>query len=103
MGRCWLKFFAMVMFGVVFCTSVFAQSEIPSDLRISLERSGCFGRCPNYKVTISADGTVSFVRNSFLPSAFSRDGETGPLAKEQLTREKLQLLMAEFESVNFNF
>ena len=34
--------------------------DIPQDLKITLERAGCFGFCPDYKLTITADGAVVF-------------------------------------------
>src|SRR6059058_5801427 len=34
--------------------------EIPKDTLITLERTACFGTCPVYKLTISADGKVAF-------------------------------------------
>jgi hypothetical protein len=34
--------------------------------QITLERSECFGSCPAYSITISADGTVSYQGDSFV-------------------------------------
>ena len=31
-----------------------------SDFEVELERRGCFGRCPSYRVSLSADGEVRF-------------------------------------------
>ena len=31
-----------------------------SDFEVELERRGCFGRCPSYRVSLSADGQVRF-------------------------------------------
>ena len=42
-----------------------------SKLRISLERSACFGWCPDYRVTISGDGSVIFTTD---------DGPVDPVA-----------------------
>jgi hypothetical protein len=33
-----------------------SQQQIPKNTLIILERTGCLGTCPAYKVTISADG-----------------------------------------------
>lgn len=43
-----------------------AQQAIPPDLFITLERSICYGSCPDYKLTISADGTVTFEGRQFV-------------------------------------
>lgn len=32
----------------------------PADFSITLERGACYGSCPDYKVTISGDGTIRF-------------------------------------------
>lgn len=39
--------------------SAWPQSD-PADFSVTLERGACFGTCPDYKVTISGDGTVRF-------------------------------------------
>ena len=31
-----------------------------NEIQISLERTICFGRCPNYRVTIEGDGSVTY-------------------------------------------
>lgn len=48
--------------GPVNATPVIAATpaSISKDLLITLERGSCFGRCPQYTVTISADGKVEF-------------------------------------------
>src|SRR5947208_1474873 len=43
-----------------------AQKAIPRDLRITLERSTCFGTCPDYKLTVTGDGTVVFEGREFV-------------------------------------
>jgi hypothetical protein len=38
-----------------------AQSSAPADdFSLTLERIGCLGRCPDYKVTIQSDGTLLY-------------------------------------------
>jgi uncharacterized protein DUF6438 len=39
---------------------------VPQDTLITLERTGCYGMCPIYKVSISADGAVVFEGNRFV-------------------------------------
>jgi hypothetical protein len=38
-----------------------SQEPIPPDTLITLQRSDCFFTCPEYDITISADGTVSYL------------------------------------------
>ncbi len=53
-------FFACIL--LIFAgTSASAQNvKIHADLRITLERTMCFGTCPDYKLTIRANGSVLF-------------------------------------------
>ncbi|MES1200743.1 MAG: DUF6438 domain-containing protein [Pseudomonadota bacterium] len=41
-------------------------SQPASDIRITLERTPCFGFCPDYTVTISGDGAVSYNGRRFV-------------------------------------
>ena len=53
-----------------------SAQEIPKDWKVTLERPGCFGNCPDYKITIAANGDVCFR---------GRDGkETGRLSKQEV-------------------
>ncbi|HEY0049711.1 MAG TPA: DUF6438 domain-containing protein, partial [Pyrinomonadaceae bacterium] len=64
-----LKFFAILLI-FASCrnaassrTDFPADSEIPEDLTITLERTGCYATvnvCPTYKLTVKADGAVVF-------------------------------------------
>lgn len=54
--RCFLA--VTVMFSLA-CASGNRAAEMPPT-RIVLERSGCYGNCPAYRVTITIDGTVKF-------------------------------------------
>jgi hypothetical protein len=52
------------------------SQEVPKDWKVTLERPGCFGSCPNYKITIDANGAVYF-RN--------HDGDgAGRLSKQEV-------------------
>jgi len=53
---------------------------------VTMHRSGCFGRCPSYSVTILADGAVAFSGERFV-------GATGP-QKGQADPSKLKALQA---------
>ena len=43
----------------------FPDTSDRSSVRITLERSGCLGRCPAYSVTISGDGRVDYSGGQF--------------------------------------
>lgn len=67
--------------------------EISKDTLITIERGECFGRCPQYKLTISGDGKVSF------------DGKENTKVKgkasAELTTEEVAQLLLEFEKIGF--
>ena len=68
--------------------------DIPPDLKITLERTECFGFCPVYKLTITADGTVVFEGRRFVK-------QEGAQIRSAVNRERLKQLMAEFDRVKF--
>jgi uncharacterized protein DUF6438 len=68
--------------------------DIPQDLKITLERTECFGYCPVYKLTITADGAVVFEGRRFVK-------QEGATIKSAISRERLKQLMAEFDRVKF--
>ena len=41
-------------------------SKVPADTKISMSRTACYGRCPVYTVTISADGAVAWNGKRFV-------------------------------------
>jgi hypothetical protein len=63
-------------------------------VRITLERSVCFGFCPDYTVTISGDGQVAYEGRRFVNVA-GRQSATIPAAD-------VQRLLARFDAVGFN-
>jgi hypothetical protein len=66
----------------------------PQDLMITLERTGCYGICPVYKLTITADGAVEFEGRRFVK-------QEGVTIKSAISLERLKELMAEFDRVKF--
>lgn len=67
--------------------------DIPRDTVITLERTRCYGMCPSYKITISADGSVTFEGRHFVK-------EVG-IVKSTISRERLQELLAAFDRINY--
>ncbi len=66
---------------------------IPADTEIVLERQRCDLRCPVYKLTISADGSVVYEGRSFVK-------RTG-IVRGSIGKEKLSELIAEIERINY--
>ena len=78
----------------------YAQREIPKDMVITLKRTMCFGWCPAYTLTITADGTVKFTPTGTY--VYRRDGvmPSLPLTRS-ITADQLRILIAELEKINF--
>ena len=70
-----------------------SQQTIPPDTLITLERPGCFLFCPEYTLTISADGLVTY-------DGKARVRVIGK-AQTQISREKVQVLIAAFLKARF--
>ena len=66
---------------------------IPRDLVIVLERGICFGTCPVYKLTISANGSVEFEGRHYV----KKKG----MIRTTISREQLKDLVAEFEKARY--
>lgn len=73
-----------------------AATQIPSrpdedvsatDFRVALRRSGCFGRCPSYRVSVDGDGTVRFVGERFTAAVGEQNGRIALAAVMQLRAE----------------
>ena len=67
--------------------------EVPIDTVITLERTLCYGMCPSYKLTISADGAVLFEGREFVKKVGS--------AKSSISQETLRELIERFEKINY--
>lgn len=69
------------------------QKAVPSDTKILLERTICFGTCPVYKLTIYADGKVEFSGEKFV-NAIGQHVKT-------ISQEKVASILAEADNINF--
>src|SRR6184192_765476 len=74
-------------------TSRISQQTVSPDTLITLERPGCFFFCPAYTLTISADGLVTFEGKAHVRVIGK--------AQTQVSREKVQLLVAAFLKARF--
>lgn len=70
-----------------------AQQSVPTDTIIMLERSICSGSCPDYKLTVTADGAVTFEGYKFVKV-------TGNATKT-ISQGQLLQLIAEFEKAKY--
>ena len=57
-----------------------------STVEITLERTECYGWCPNYTVTISGDGTVRYEGRTFVKEVGVREGQVSPETVRDLVR-----------------
>jgi len=74
-------------------TAIAPIEEIPRDLVIVLDRGFCFGTCPEYKLTISANGSVEFRGRHYV----KKKG----IVRTTISREQLKHLVAEFEKAKY--
>jgi len=72
--------------------SALSDSEL-SAITITMERTGCYGNCPSYVLTIKGNGTVEYVGRENVNVKGTRQG-TNKL-------ETLRSLMAEFARAGF--
>jgi hypothetical protein len=70
----------------------FTQS-IPPDTVITLERTVCYGMCPSYKITIEANGAVTFEGRQFV--------KTAGISKSNISKATLRELLAAFNKVGY--
>jgi hypothetical protein len=70
-----------------------SSQAVPRDTLIRLERTVCFGTCPSYKLTIKADGSVTFEGHRCVKHIGT--------AKSAIPREQLRKLLAMFEETKF--
>ena len=65
----------------------FAQSPAAEPVEITLQRTTCFGTCPEYTVTLRDDGTVTYSGRQFVRIAGDHTWKIDPAAVRALARE----------------
>jgi hypothetical protein len=83
----------LVVIACNYPSSLTAQQTIPEDTLITLERSTCLGWCPDYKLTISADGAVTFEGRQYV--------KVKGLAKGSISLEDLCKLIKAFQAASY--
>jgi hypothetical protein len=74
--------------------AVSGQAQTPTnDTKITLERWGCFGTCPVYKLSISGDGSVVYQGKAYVNS----EG----IHKSRISRSDAQTLIQRFLDLKF--
>jgi hypothetical protein len=66
--------------------AIAADSTPADDVEIALERTGCLGTCPVYKLTIKSDGSVLYEGDSYVRAKDARKRKIPASAVEQLAR-----------------
>jgi hypothetical protein len=69
------------------------QLKEKAELSLKMERSGCYGRCPIYDLTIQPNGKIIFEGKFWT--------KVKGTAEDKLTEEQLKQLTAEIEKANF--
>lgn len=85
--------FAILLWCFIGADSGELQRTIPADTLITLKRTNCFYTCPDYIVTISAEGKVVFEGNANVKVKGRSETTIGP--------EKVQQLIEAFEKAKF--
>lgn len=72
----------------------------PASVRITLERTRCFGSCPAYKVSIDGNGSVLFEGETYVAQVGARNGTADPAAVLELYE---QFRAADFLSLDDHY
>ncbi|MFC2024287.1 DUF6438 domain-containing protein [Chloroflexota bacterium] len=95
MKKIWLVVTILIL-SVSFAGCSRTQTPQPSDIKdvvITLERTVCFGACPEYTLTILGDGTVTYEGRRFV--------KIEGTITTTISEEKISQLLSEFERVDY--
>ena len=85
---------AFAMMALAACAPIEAPTPTPSDdVRITLTRGVCFGFCPDYTVSITGAGEVTYNGRAFVAVT----GEQ----RAQVSRSEVAALLARFDATGF--
>ena len=94
-----MRFISLLLSGwiIVTCLTGFArlpaQQPIPTDTLITLERSGCYGECPSYTLTISASGAVTYEGREYV--------KVKGISRLNISDDKVRQLIAVFDKAQY--
>ncbi|MEZ4774974.1 MAG: DUF6438 domain-containing protein [Bacteroidia bacterium] len=92
--RLWIYLFLFA--GLFACKSskkASTQAAFPEDFELTIQKTGCHGRCPVYFLSVSANGEVLYQGDAFVDKLGRY--------KKVLTQETLFALVSELEQANF--
>lgn len=98
--RNWIFWVLAVLFVRASFSYADVTAKVPADLRVQMERTECFGTCPAYKLTVSADGTVAFDGDKYV-TGIGRHVKTVP--PENVARMWDALESARFFQLNGDY
>lgn len=75
------------------CAAVDATPPVDAATRVTLERTPCFGFCPDYVVTINGAGEVTYTGRRFV--------HVKGVQRAQIPQAEVARLLARFDAVNF--
>src|SRR5882672_4970029 len=79
-----LRYVALILFAL----QLFGQATaVPRDFSITLERSGCVGNCPEYRVTILGNGSVQYEGRWYVRTQGIRRSTISQLDVEKLVHK----------------
>lgn len=68
-----------------------AQSTVSaSDFSLTLERIGCLGECPDYKVTVQGDGLLQYLGRGYVHVEGSRSKKLSPVVVQKVIQRLLE-------------
>ena len=70
------------------------SQSVPPDTVITLERTACYGRCPDYTLMISGDGTVIYDGRQYVKHV--------GLIRGTITKDQVNQLIKEFERIKYS-
>ena len=85
--------YLLVVFSILSACRPAPSNSIPSDFLVTLERGPCFGTCPVYSLTVSADGRAIFDGIQFVDV---QGEQTTTIPTEQVQELVEAILSADF-------
>jgi uncharacterized protein DUF6438 len=95
-GRCARRRIGVSWLAMCFAVTALSHSATGSEdgLRVTLERTACFGTCPIYSVSVDESGTITYVGDRFVAEHGSR--------KAKLSIEDMRRLVAAIDKAAFD-
>jgi hypothetical protein len=77
----------------ILCLALFSLSAAPEPVVITLERTACYGTCPDYTLRVTGDGAVTYEGRRFVRLVGKATAKISP--------EAVRALVAEFERMHY--